>query len=204
MPKFATVPVKLPVIILAAGHSERMMQPKPFLQWDKTTTFLEKIVTEYYTANAGQITIILNKEGYEKVKIEIPQIIEYAEILINEQPEKGRLSSMKLGLQYLPENSSCYIQNIDNPFVNAKLLDAMDHLAEPDAYVVPVYDKKGGHPVLIGTKVVDYILSYEKDDDDLRQMLNNFRRIEVQTDDKHVLVNINSIDDYHTYFSHLK
>jgi molybdenum cofactor cytidylyltransferase len=194
-------PEQLPVIILAAGSSDRMGQPKPFLKWDKHTTFLEKLIMEYSSFEAREIIIVMNREGYEKVKTETPAIVEYAKIVINEHPEKGRLSSIKLGLQYLKADKACYIQNADNPFVTSELLDAMDHLVESDACVVPIYQQKGGHPVLIGSKIIDYILSFEKDDADFRELLNNFRWIEVETDDKNILANINTLDDYKNYFN---
>jgi len=130
----------------------------------------------------------------------MPEIVEYAEIVINDHPEKGRLSSLKIGLKELANTAACYIQNADNPFVTAELLESMDRLTEPDAYVVPVYQQKGGHPVLIGSKIIDYICNYEKDDDDMRQMLSNFRRIEVKTEDIKILANINTMEDYKEYF----
>jgi len=195
---------QIPVIILAAGNSERMVQPKPFMKWDEHTTFLEKIVSEYTAIGAGRIIIVMNKAGYVRVNAEVPQITESANIIVNEHPEKGRMSSLKLGLQSIPGNTSSFIQNIDNPFVNAALLRLMIPLDEPDAYVVPVCNGKGGHPVLTGSKIVEHILADESDDSDFRLMLKNFRRKEVETDDKFILVNINTPEDYQLYFNRNK
>lgn len=195
-------PKQLPVIILAAGLSSRMGVPKPFLKWDKHISLLEKIVATYSSFEAGQINIVLNPEGYKYVQHNIPQVAEYAEIIINEHPERGRFSSLKLGLQNIYDNTACYIQNTDNPFVTEELLGLMDNLTEPDTYIVPVYKGKGGHPILIGSEIIKHLLSLDDADHDLKVLLNSFKKREVETEDKNILVNINSQEDYHNYFKH--
>lgn len=196
----SSAPGQLPVIILAAGMSDRMGFPKPFLKWDKHTTFIEKIISEYSSFEAGQIIVILNKEGYRHIQTELPYLAEYCEIVINNSTERGRFSSIKLGIEKLPGNVPCYIQNVDNPFVTAGLLDMMDDHAEPGSYVVPVFNGKGGHPVLIGQKVVDEIFALDYNDRDMKELLKKYKRIEVESSDVNILANINSVDEYNKYF----
>ena len=197
-------PEQMSVIILAAGMSSRMGILKPFLKWDNHKTFLEKIIETYYSFSfeASQINLVLNPEGYKFIQTELPEIAEYAEIFINDHPERGRFSSLKLGLQNLSKSSSCYIQNVDNPFVTDELLESMDKLTKPDSYVVPVYQGKGGHPVLIGANIITQLLSYDDTDHDLKDILVKFRKIEIETTDINILVNINSQEDYQKYFKH--
>lgn len=196
------VPVELPVIILAAGLSERMGQAKAFLKWDKHTTFIEKIIQEYYSFEAGQVITVLNSDGYQHMLKEHPDIAEYSEIIINNDPEKGRLSSLKIGIKDLPQNTHCFIQNVDNPFVTSEILDAMDHLVDSDSYVVPVYDGHGGHPVLLGSSIIEYISQLDDTDQDLRMILQKFKRLEAQTENPKILININTKEDYKKYFNH--
>jgi molybdenum cofactor cytidylyltransferase len=196
------VPVKLPVIILAAGLSARMGQPKAFLKWDRHTTFLEKIIKEYFSFESEQLILVMNQEGYQHVLLEHPDIAEYSEIIINPHPDNGRLSSLKIGINDLPQGTACFIQNVDNPFVTAELLDSMNDLANPDAYVVPVFEGKGGHPVLLGSAIVEFISTIEESELDLHLILQNFKRIEVKTDNSQILININTEEDYKKYFHH--
>ncbi|MGD0711673.1 MAG: NTP transferase domain-containing protein [Bacteroidales bacterium] len=196
-------PEQLPVIILAAGLSSRMGVPKPFLKWDKHITFLEKIAATYSSFEAGQINIVLNSEGYKYIRNNIPQIAEYSEIIINKHPERGRFSSLKLGLQNIYANTACYIQNTDNPFVTEELLGLMDNLTKPDTYVVPVYKGKGGHPILVGAEIIKSLLLLDNTDYDLRELLNAYKKTETETTDMNILVNINSKEDYHNYFKHI-
>lgn len=202
MESHSFAPVQLPVIILAAGLSARMGHSKAFLKWDKHTTFLEKIIQEYTSFESGQVIVVLNPDGYQQILNEYPAVAEYCEIIINPHPEKGRLISLKLGVSDLPQGTACYVQNVDNPFVTAEVLDAMDDLVEPDVYVVPVYDGKGGHPVLMGASVIDYISEIQEEDMDLHLILQKFKRIEVETKDKKILININTEEDYKKYFHH--
>jgi molybdenum cofactor cytidylyltransferase len=196
---------QMSVIILAAGMSSRMGVPKPFLKWDKHKTFLEKILDTYYSFSfeAAQIILELNPEGYKFIQTELPEIVEYAEIIINKNPERGRFSSLKLGLQNLIKTSSCYIQNADNPFVTEGLLASMKERIKPDSYVVPTYQGKGGHPILIGTEIIKSLLLLDDADIDLKEPLKTFKKVEVETTDMNILVNINSQEDYHNYFKHI-
>jgi len=196
-------PGQFPVIILAAGLSGRMGFPKPFLKWDAKSTFLEKIIAEYLSFGRGEIIVVINNEGYCRVKNEMPQIEQFAKIVVNKEPEKGRFYSIKLGLTALAEIQPCFIQNIDNPFVNFSLLAGMSKHAEPDSHVVPVYKGKRGHPVLVGTEIMKYILSLDEADRDLKELLNKFRRTEVETNDKNILMNINSMEEYRKLFKKL-
>ena len=49
------VKVHNPVIVLAAGLSERMGHPKAFMMWNNHITFLEKLVNEYTSFCSTQI-----------------------------------------------------------------------------------------------------------------------------------------------------
>jgi molybdenum cofactor cytidylyltransferase len=196
-------PGQFPVIILAAGLSGRMGFPKPFLKWDAKRTFLEKIIAEYISVRSREIIVVMNNEGYCKVKNEMPQIESRmlgTKIVVNTEPEKGRFRSVKLGLAAIAEIQSCFIQNIDNPFVNFSLLAGLNTQAESHSYVVPVYEGRGGHPILLGTEIIKYILSLNEADLDLRELLNKFKRTEVETNNKNILININSMEEYRKYF----
>jgi len=199
MKTLSVVPIQHPVIILAAGLSERMGRSKAFLKWDKHTTFLKKIIQEYSSFGSGKVIVVVNQNGYSQILSDFPAISEYSNIIINPNPEKGRMGSIKLGIKELPANSACYIQNIDNPFVTGEVLNAMNNLIKPDAYVVPTYAEKGGHPVLVSSEIIKEISLIENPDYDLRKILNNFKRIEVKTNDERILVNINTLSDYQKY-----
>lgn len=108
--------------------------------------------------------------------------------------------SVMTGLERLAENTDCFIQNVDNPFVTVDLLSSLLPYAHPEGYVVPVFKGKGGHPILLGAKVAKEIFNKEHGDLSLKEVLKNYKKIEMETQDEKVLVNINSKEDYKKYF----
>lgn len=184
------------VIILAAGLSRRMGFPKPFLKWDEKKTFLEKIISEYYAFGTREIIVVMNEGGYAKEKNEFPDIEQYAKIVINKVPEKGRFRSLAIGLNSMTEIKNCFLQNVDNPFVNYNLLSGMSKLVNPNSFVVPVIGGKNGNPVLISCDICKHIVSLLEHDHDLHEVLHNFNKIEYLSDDSNLLLNINTMKEY--------
>jgi len=193
-------PVNLPVVILAAGLSGRMGTLKPFLKWDNKTTFIEKIIREYIRIGSEEILVVVNSMVHERLQKDLPQLYEWARIIVNPEPEKGKFLSLRLGLNELRTPDYCFIQNIDNPFIDEVLLGGMVDLRVSDGYVVPCYHGKTGHPLLAGKLLIGYIQTLGIKDYNLRLLLNPFRRIFFETENKRVLVNINSENDYISAF----
>ena len=136
-------------IILAGGESRRMKRSKAFLKFDDNISFLEKIIDEYRTAGVYKIVLVINVSipNNENKQI-LSQLDDKITIVYNKHTEKGRQYSIKLGLSFINESDNCFIQNIDNPFVNANLLKNMISIIKFGSYISPTYKGKGGHPVL--------------------------------------------------------
>ena len=99
----------------------------------------------------------------------------------------------------MDSNKGCFIQNIDNPFVNSSLLKKMIPLISTDSFVSPTYNNKGGHPVLISNSIIETILENEDTSVTLRNKLEKFNKI-VMPANKEVLINMNTVEDYIKYF----
>ncbi|MBM3416972.1 MAG: hypothetical protein FJY20_11150 [Bacteroidetes bacterium] len=188
-------------IILAAGQSERMNQPKPFLLFDEKRNFLDKINGTYISADIQQIILVVNPAIESDVKrfMENKYPDQPVNIVVNLYPEKGRFYSIRLGLEKT-DSSFCYIQNIDNPFVTTELLIEMGKRVKQGTYVAPVYKKKKGHPVLISGELIDHCRMLKGDDYNLRKELNKFEEIKLDWTDKNILANINTDEEYQKYF----
>lgn len=187
------------VIILAAGYSSRMERPKLALSFDKNLTFLEKIIQEYYQFGCKEIIIVLNKEG-EYLANRLFLKLKNARIVLNEHPEWERFYSVKLGLQGLSQQHPVFIHNVDNPFVNTKILESLLSQDVNTDYIVPSFDGKGGHPILISNKVCQALISAEKNDLVLSDFLKGYDKKRVIVDDKRILININTHTKYQEFF----
>ena len=58
-----------------------------------------------------------------------------------------------------------------------------------------MYQGHGGHPVLLGSSLVEFF-NRQPDLPDFRRELSRFERIEVPCTDEGILLNINTKDDY--------
>ncbi len=127
---------------------------------------------------------------------------ESIKVVINDKLEYGRFYSVQLGLKEL-KNSAVFIQNIDNPFVNTGLLMSLRKGIGLADFAVPVYEGKGGHPVLLSSEVIEQIVNGFKSTSHLNEVLKSFNRQDVFVNDPYIGVNINTPEDYQKYFSGL-
>lgn len=186
-------------IILASGLSVRMHKPKAMLQWDKSTTFLEKIISEYSKSSCSHIICVINNKVETFLqKLEIPQNVKF---VLNTHPEWERIYAIKTGLQEVHDCKHCFIQNVDNPFVNVEIIEKLYAARSSEAWSSPVYKEKGGHPVLIPQLIIQKIIRTTNNNTTLLDILKPFPRIKVETENDLILRNINTPEDYKRYFN---
>ncbi|MBI9069395.1 MAG: NTP transferase domain-containing protein [Salinivirgaceae bacterium] len=185
------------VVILSAGFSARMGYHKALLKFNNELNFIEKITATYINTGITSISLVVNSELYHYL-LNKPFKQQHLVILIeNKTPEKGRLHSLKLGIQQF-KNQAVFIQNIDNPFVTQNLLKTLSQQLLENSFVNPSYKGKGGHPILLDKNVAQAILSSKSET--LKEALSDFHKIKVEVADANILVNINSKEDYREYF----
>jgi len=188
------------VVILAAGKSERMGNPKYALRFDEQNTFLEQIIYEYKKFGCRQIIVVMNSEGIRS-KLTQKLIKEKIAVFVeNSNPDKGRFLSVKLGLNSIKGDMPVIIHNVDNPFVNNATLELLINQLKPSSYCVPMCNDRGGHPVLISSEIKFVFLEIKNNKTILKNVLADFNRINVEVYDERVLRNINTIEDYLKWF----
>ena len=186
---------------MAAGASQRMKFPKPLLRYEKEKTFVQKIIEEYKKLGCDEKILVVNKELKEQGNRDlILELGRDTKLVINDRLELERFYSVKLGMQALNKCEYCFIQNCDNPFVDEGLLRILYENRIRDGYLVPVYRNKGGHPVLVGSKIIDFIKNEAPDESNLKDVLKNFTRKNIEAPNEKVLININTPEDYRKYF----
>ncbi len=188
------------VIILAAGYSNRMGADKLFLKFDDKRNFFEKIIEEYINFGSNEIVLVLNEENSKLFENE--QIIHNEKITIvkNLFPLIERFFSVQLGSRALKKSNYTFIQNIDNPFVNLDILKKLAENIENFDFIVPEYNKKGGHPILLSPKVIDNIKNEKIYKNTLKEYLSGFKQKRINVKDEIILTNINTPEDYHKLF----
>jgi molybdenum cofactor cytidylyltransferase len=183
------------VIIPAAGASSRMGSPKPKLRLQNGNTFAGYLLKVYAEFGADPVVIIVNKESDLKGCDNGTAIV-----VENNHVDLGRSYSIKLGLMKTGNNRKCFIQNIDNPYFDKSLLTLLLGNIQEDSYLIPVFNGKGGHPVLLGEKIIADLKGKDPFGD-FREVLSCYKRIEIPWSDPGILLNINSPSDYRKYIS---
>lgn len=188
-------------VVLAAGNSARMRQHKALLEFDSRHTFIQKIVCEYLSAGCSQMVIVVNVHNAELISSQFEDSGGIRPILIlNEHPEYERFYSVQLGLKACDTFKRCFLQPCDNPFVKAGLLDNMLYHLEEGSFVAPVFNGKKGHPVLLGSQIMNEICAEKKADSNLKEFLRKFNCLGFDTSDQGILTNINEMRDYLLFF----
>lgn len=192
------------VLILAAGISSRMGFSKALLQFPDGTLFLEFLLARYQECGIKNIVVVINPLAYESLYRCRPDLFDYVRFIKNPFPERGRSYSVALGIGELNKYEPLFIQNIDNPFINNGLIHGLYSALGPNSYVVPVYHKKKGHPVLLSGQVVgDFPLDPDKD---LRMdhFLDKYKRVDFDTTFEEVLFNINTPAEYELFIQFIQ
>jgi len=191
-------------LILASGNSERMGYHKPFLQFDDNTLFIEKIINSYLEFGCSKIGITINEKVNDwKAIIQKYKKNENIIFISNLNPEFERFYSIKIGLLEMSNVNFCFLHNTDNPLIPKTIMSSIYSRRKRNAYVVPNYLNKGGHPILLGDDIINYILSIDNLNINLKDALSVCQRIDCNVNDASVLININTPEDYKNYFGKL-
>ncbi|MDX9696488.1 MAG: NTP transferase domain-containing protein [Bacteroidales bacterium] len=188
------------VIILAAGKSSRMGIPKWSLRFDEKSSFIKHIISEYHSFGCKEIILVINETDYSSFVEKKYTLPDNLKLVINKYPEWDRFYSLKLGVEKLSINQFVFIQNIDNPFVNHDLLINLLVNSENADLVVPEFDGRGGHPILINQQIIITIKNNQGNILHLKDFLNQFVKKKMTVSDERILVNINQLIDYQKYF----
>jgi len=189
-------------VILAAGVSARMGKDKALLSWPphsrdtllsaaiKAFSPFNDMVIVVAGKNAADITPVVNANG--------------GFLTINPEPDRGQFSSLQCGLQEVLNHGrdAAMITLVDRPPVKAATLERLrqefDLAFSAGMWaVVPEYQGRHGHPILVGREVIEVFLKAPATANarDI-QHLNRARIQYVPVDDTNVTINLNTPEDY--------
>jgi molybdenum cofactor cytidylyltransferase len=183
-------------VILGAGESKRMEEPKLLLSYGEKT-MIETVIEKTLDSRVDKTVVVLGSE-WRKIR----RIIKACnvQIAVNSRFREGMLSSIQRGISELPRScQAAIIVLADQPGLSARVIDSLIEAYSwgKKGLVVPVYRKKRGHPLLIDLK---YRQEIEKLDPHigLRQLLQKHPRdiLEVKVSSPAVLSDIDTVQDY--------
>lgn len=149
--------MKISLILLAAGNSKRFGSNKllALFQGKPMITHLFDTVNKLA---ADQIIVITQANEVEK----IAQRYGF-EVYINEQPEKGISSSIKLGVSHVIGDAAVFIV-CDQPMLSATTIQKLITHADHQHILRVSYDTKKGNPALFPKSLYDELMQLEGDE----------------------------------------
>jgi molybdenum cofactor cytidylyltransferase len=186
-------------ILLAAGESKRMQGAfKPLLKWGKRTVIGE-CIHQMRNSRLAEIFVVLGHRELEVRQSLAGSGVQYA---INKNYQKGMLTSIKTGLSILsPNEDAVLIALVDQPMIKSGLINKLILAFEEGekGIVLPTYQGRHGHPIIISTGYVDDIMQLnDNTEGGLRDLINAQRGdwLEVPVDTPDVIEDIDSPEDY--------
>ena len=183
-------------LILAAGQSKRMGQPKMLLPWGEKTV-LEQVIFTFKTVSVDDIIVIT---GGDKEQVEV-LVGNSAQTVFNPEFEKGEmLSSVQAGLAEIkPETEAILIGLGDQPQIQERSVRLVVEAFYKSraSIIVPSFQMRRGHPWLAARQHWDEIL-HMRSPESLRDFLSwHAEEIHyVQIDNDSILQDLDTPEDY--------
>jgi molybdenum cofactor cytidylyltransferase len=149
--------MRVAAVVLAAGRSDRMGQPKALLPC-RRKSFLRTILETLEEAGIYEIRVVLGHGGDEILRSEpLPDGM----AVRNPRFEDGMLSSVRCGILALPPgHDAFFLWPVDHPLVRIATLERLIEALAASArgIALPVHQGKRGHPALFAARLAQALL----------------------------------------------
>lgn len=181
--------MKTDAVILAAGYSSRAEAFKmELLIGDKPVL---RHVVDALIPSCSQIIVV---GGYQIERIEeILRIYNNrVHLVLNEEFDKGMFSSVKRGVKEIT-GEQFFLTPGDYPLITTKVCEALLHYS--NEIVIPSYQQRGGHPILLPSICKEEILQ-EEDTSNLKLYLMKKVKRYITVEDPSILLDLDTKEDY--------
>ncbi len=171
-----------------------MGSPKALLPY-QGRPFLEHLLEVTTHPQIGLRRVVLGADATSIAKV---SALQATDIVINEEWEKGQLSSIQAALRSLPAGTDgILLCLIDHPLVSASLVgDLIERFhATKQNIVLPVYDGRRGHPVIFSSALYEELLRAPHEKGARAVVWAHAGEVEeVQTNEEGCIMNLNDPD----------
>lgn len=183
-------------IVLAAGASSRMGEPKPLLEIDGVP-FLERAIKLLRGAGCRYVLAVVNDSDDWITRLADAN---GAAVIINDNTDSEQIDSLRLGIANLPDGyDGVLVLPVDFPQVKQATVKALlaEFSTSRPPILNPAHNGKPGHPVIFSRDVVAELLRPNLPDGArtvIEQHSAEARSLSV--DDPGVLIDIDTPSDY--------
>ncbi len=190
-------PPRLAAILLAAGQSTRMGQPKALLPWGGVP--LVRHQADLLTAHPA-VDELLVVVGSLQDEVSDALIGTPARVTVNPRFREGRATSLAAGARALQDiPTSVLVVNVDQP-LETNLLEPLVTAwrTDPAALWRPSYEGRGGHPLIVPADVAPDLAHVTEATQGLRAVVTRHRSrlSSVPVESPLAVLNLNTPADY--------
>lgn len=199
-------------VILAAGESSRMGSDKALLPWPPqpagldarpapaSDTFLSAAIRLLFS----HVDVVLVVVGKNEAGLMPIVYANGASLVVNPNPSLGQFSSLRAGLHEVLNRGrdAALVALVDRPPVRMETLEKLEAGFERATMqrkwaVIPEYQGKHGHPILVGREMMEAFLRAPETSDARQVEHAHLSQIEyVPVDDPLVALNIDTPEQY--------
>jgi molybdenum cofactor cytidylyltransferase len=184
----------LAAVILSGGASRRMGSPKALLSY-QGRPFLEHLLDVARHPKIGVRRVVL---GADAGPIVNEVNLAPDEVVVNDEWEKGQLSSIQAALRSLPPNTDgIVLLLIDHPLISSGLVGELidSFYTSRKSIVLPVYEGRRGHPVIFSAALYEDLMKAPLETGARSVVWSHAGEVQVvQTNEEGCVLNLNDPD----------
>ncbi len=184
-------------IILAAGLSTRMGEPKQLLPFGGST-IIETVIDNLLGSKLSEVIVVVGHEA-EKIRTHIQH--KPVKIVFNPDYQEGMLTSAQFGVQSISASADAFAMTlVDLPLITPDLVNIVidTYVQTEGGIAVPSHNYRRGHPVIFDRCYAADILALDGDSGGVRSLFQKYsddiHYVSVDTD--RVLTDIDYRTDY--------
>jgi molybdenum cofactor cytidylyltransferase len=186
-------------ILLAAGTSSRMGQPKQLLKW-RGQSLVRHVAAQGLASQIAGLVVVLGA-GAPDVRAALVGLDGPVQLIENPDYASGQASSVRAGLAALPSAATgALIMLVDQPLVHPALINRLIEAFQsaPDVVsVVPTYQGRRGNPVLLARSLFGALRDLEGDTGARGVLAEQADRVlQVEVDDRAIVTDIDTPEEY--------
>jgi molybdenum cofactor cytidylyltransferase len=181
-------------LVLAAGGSKRIGQPKQMLDWNGQP-FVRVVAQTALSSGLHPVYVVVGAHA-EKVEAALDGLD--IEIVKNMQWAEGQSTSVRAGIQHLsPETQAVVMMLVDQPHIPPPLIEALveAHASMVSPIVATMVEHRRGNPVLFDRITFDDLVAIEGDVGG-RKIFSRYKIHYVPWLDARIGLDVDTMEDY--------
>ncbi len=186
-------------ILLAAGTSSRMGQPKQLLKW-RGQSLVRHVAAQALTSQIAGLVVVLGAAASD-VRAALVGLDGPVQLVENPAYATGQASSVRVGLAAIPSAATgALIMLVDQPLVSPALINQLItafSVAPTALAVVPTYQGRRGNPVLLARSLFASLNNLAGDIGARAVLAGQADQVvQVEIDDRAIVIDIDTPEEY--------